>query len=85
MSVSLLTAKQVAAILGITDRSVRTLVQLGRLAKVDVLDRAVRFHPDDVAAFIESRRSKPRTGRSKSPSAPPAVAAAPPPKDGTAS
>ena len=80
MAAALLTAKQVADILGITVRSVRTLVSLGRLPRVNVLDRAVRFHPDDVAAFIESRRSKPRSGRTRPPAAMPA-----PTPDGSAS
>ena len=85
MAAPLLTAKQVAEVLGITVRSVRTLVALGRLPRVDVLDRAVRFHPDDVAAFIESRRSKPRAGRSKPPAAAPAAVPVPPSPDASAS
>ena len=66
MTDNLLKIDQVAERLAISERSVRTLVQLGHLPKVSFLS-ALRFHPADVDAFIESRRSKPPAGRGKPP------------------
>jgi len=75
----LLDIEQVKARLNISERSVRTLVQLGHLPKVDLAPlRLVRFHPADVEAYIESRRSRPRPPRGK-----PTAATTPPERRGT--
>lgn len=69
----LLDTKGVALRLNIAERSVRTLVALGHLPKVDMAPlKKVRFHPADVEAFIESRRSRPKPtgGRSATPPPP---------------
>ena len=48
----LLTAEQVAGLLGLSVDSVYGYARKGRLPRVR-LDRAVRFRPADVRAFIE--------------------------------
>ena len=66
----LLDFDQVAKRLNTSVRSVRTLVSLGHLPVIRSPLRTVRFHPDDVAAYIEKWRSKPvdlKGGRGKPP------------------
>ena len=66
----LLDFKQVAKRLNTSVRSVRTLVSLGHLPVIRSPLRTVRFHPDDIASYIEKWRSKPvdlKGGRSKPP------------------
>jgi excisionase family DNA binding protein len=61
----LLTAEQVATLLGTTPRHVRRLVFERRIA-YRKLGRCVRFHPDDVAEYIAANRvevSPPAAGR----------------------
>lgn len=63
----LLDSEQVAARLNISERSVRTLKNLGHLPTVDMSPLScVLFDPRDVEAFIESRRSKPKSARGRS-------------------
>jgi excisionase family DNA binding protein len=52
----LLTKQEVCDQLRISVRTLERLVERGHLASIK-LDHAVRFHPKDVEAFIESRRS----------------------------
>lgn len=70
----LLDSEQVAARLNISERSVRTLKNLGHLPTVDMSPLScVLFDPRDVEAFIEARRSKSKSsrGRSAGPATPP--------------
>jgi excisionase family DNA binding protein len=72
----LLDFKQVAKRLNTSVRSVRTLVSLGELTVIRSPLRTVRFHPDDVAEYIEKWRSKPvdlKRGRCKPPQIAPAA------------
>jgi excisionase family DNA binding protein len=65
MSDHLLTAEQVAALLGTTPRHVRRLVFERRIA-YRKLGRYVRFHPDDVAEYVAAHRveaARPATSR----------------------
>jgi excisionase family DNA binding protein len=61
----LLTAEQVATLLGTTPRHVRRLVFERRIT-YRKLGRYVRFHPDDVAEYIAAHRieaARPAAGR----------------------
>jgi excisionase family DNA binding protein len=61
----LLTAEQVATLLGTTPRHVRRLVFERRIT-YRKLGRYVRFHPDDVAEYIATNRvevARATTGR----------------------
>ncbi len=51
----LLTAKQVATLLGVSEKSVYRWSELGALPSVR-LGRAVRFDPAEVQAFIDAGR-----------------------------
>jgi excisionase family DNA binding protein len=65
VSDNLLTAEQVATLLGTTPRHVRRLVFERRIA-YRKLGRYVRFHPDDVAEYVAAHRvevSPPAAGR----------------------
>lgn len=63
----LLNIGQVKKRLNCSERSVRTLVNLGHLPKVDMSPLSkLLFDPRDVDAFIESRRSKPKSSRGRS-------------------
>jgi excisionase family DNA binding protein len=55
VSDNLLTAEQVAALLGTTPRHVRRLVFERRIT-YRKLGRYVRFHPDDVAEYVAANR-----------------------------
>ena len=55
--VPLLTYRQVAELLGVTDRTVWELVRKGELKKVQV-GRSVRIDPGDLRQFIEDSKSK---------------------------
>jgi excisionase family DNA binding protein len=55
VSDNLLTAEQVATLLGTTPRHVRRLVFERRIA-YRKLGRYVRFHPDDVAEYVAAHR-----------------------------
>ena len=55
MSDKLLTAEQVATLLGTTPRHVRRLVFERRIT-YRKLGRYVRFHPDDVAEYVAATR-----------------------------
>lgn len=75
----LLDSEEVAARLNISERSVRTLKNLGHLPTVDMSPLScVLFDPRDVEAFIEARRSKPKSSRGRP------TAAATPPQTGSA-
>jgi len=54
----LLTFKQAADLLGVTDRTVWTLVNDGRLPAVR-FGRTVRIDPGDLRAFIERAKGRP--------------------------
>lgn len=58
----LLNPREVATRLGIGARKVWTLTNTGELRCVRI-GRSVRYHPDDIAAFIEARRGKRGPGR----------------------
>ncbi len=54
----LLTSRQAAEVLGVTDRTIWTLVDAGRLPAVR-FGRSVRIDPADLRAFIEhAKRSE---------------------------
>ena len=53
----LLTAAEVAEILGKHPRTVLVLVDRGELAAVRLGHRTVRFHPADVEAYVDAHRS----------------------------
>lgn len=54
----LLDAEDVARVLGKHPRTVLILAQRGELASIRLGRRTIRFHPDDVAAFIDAHRSR---------------------------
>jgi len=56
----LLTVEAVAKTLGVSVRSVRTLIALGELPVVRVGARAIRIAETDLAAFIQVRRREAR-------------------------
>lgn len=59
----LLTYRQAAEVLGVTDRTIWTLVDSGRLPAVR-FGRSVRIDPNDLRAFIEhAKRSQIGGGR----------------------
>ena len=53
----LLTVARVAQVLALSERSVRSLIAEGSLPVIRVGARAVRVHPEDLAGFIDGRRS----------------------------
>ena len=53
----LLTVARVAQVLALSERSVRSLIAEGSLPVIRVGTRAVRVHPEDLAGFIDGRRS----------------------------
>jgi excisionase family DNA binding protein len=61
VSDNLLTAEQVATLLGITPRHVRRLVFERRIT-YRKLGRYVRFHPNDVDEYIAANRVEAGTG-----------------------
>lgn len=58
MTRELWTVAQTAEALGCSERTVNRLVESGQLPCVNVSVRLTRIDPDDVAAYIESRRRK---------------------------
>jgi excisionase family DNA binding protein len=50
---ALLTTDDVARLLGVDVKTVRGEVRAGRLARILIGKRSVRFHPGDVGAYIE--------------------------------
>lgn len=52
----LLTIHGVAARLGLSERAVDRLVRDGRLPCIKLPNGAVRFHPDDLAAWLSTFR-----------------------------
>jgi excisionase family DNA binding protein len=54
----LLTPEQVAAVLGVSVRTVRRLAAEGRLRPVRIGYRTTRFRPEDVDALIAPTQSK---------------------------
>lgn len=58
MTRELWTVAQTAEALGCSERTVHRLVESGQLPSVNVSVRLTRIDPDDVAAYIESRRRK---------------------------
>lgn len=52
----LITARQVAAILAVTPWAVYDLARRGDLPCIRIGNRCIRFLPDDVTEFIQSRR-----------------------------
>jgi excisionase family DNA binding protein len=47
-----------AEILGVSERSFRSLIAEGSIAVVRLSARAVRIHPEDLERFIEERRGR---------------------------
>lgn len=58
---SLMTDVEVAQLLAVPLRRLRTMARSQQIGYLDLhnSDGPLRFHPDDVAAFIESRRVNP--------------------------
>jgi predicted DNA-binding transcriptional regulator AlpA len=54
----LYTRRQVAAMLGLCEKSVWQLSRDGKLPVVRVTDRAVRYSRDDILTFIEAAKGK---------------------------
>jgi excisionase family DNA binding protein len=52
----LLTAVDVAKLLGRHPRTVKTLAAQGELRGIRLGRRTLRFHPDDVAAYVDAHR-----------------------------
>lgn len=63
MNGPLLTADQVAELLGVTTRYVWRLGREGELPRIELGPNSVRFDRGDIDAFIEQRRSGPRVSR----------------------
>ncbi len=61
----LLTAKDVAEILGISVKTVNKLVREGKLGCVQVTAKERRFTEDQIRDYIESRRSKVQIDKTK--------------------
>lgn len=49
----LLTTSEVARLLGVDEKTVRAEVRSGRLARILIGKRSVRFHPGDVNTYFE--------------------------------
>ena len=56
----LLTAKEAAQRLGISDRKLRGLVYRGKLPRADFGAKCKRFDPRDLEAFVEEAKRKRR-------------------------
>lgn len=56
---ALLTIPEAAASLRVSERTIKRLVASGDLESVVLGDRARRFHPDAIAAYLTTRRSTP--------------------------
>lgn len=54
----LLTPEQAAELLGICTKTLLKAVHLGDIKYIQVTQRKRMFHPDDVADFIEHRRTR---------------------------
>jgi excisionase family DNA binding protein len=54
----LLTCRETAGVLGVTDRTLRTLVRTGSLPAVVRFGRSVRFDPADLREFIREREAR---------------------------
>ena len=54
---ALLTTRDVARLLGVDVKTVRVEVREGRLARILIGKRSVRFHPGDVGAYIERQKA----------------------------
>jgi len=54
----LYTRRQVAAMLGLCEKSVWSLTRAGRLPVVHVTSRAIRYSRDDILAFISASKDK---------------------------
>jgi excisionase family DNA binding protein len=59
----LLTCKNVAELLQVSERTVRRLVERGELAEVRIGPTIQRFYPSDVEAFIAANRKLERAER----------------------
>lgn len=56
---ALLSPAQVATRLGLSTKAVRRLATAGKLPAVRLSERVIRFEPEDVEAFIASKRTEP--------------------------
>lgn len=65
--VRLLTAMEVASILGISPKTVHKLVREKKLANVQVTPRERRFTPEQVRQYIESRSTEIRFDKKAAP------------------
>ena len=54
----LLTTDEVAAILGVSDRTVRKMGETGELERITIGYRTVRYDKADVIALVERSRAK---------------------------
>jgi len=60
---TLLTDSETAEILRLTPRQVARLARRGELPSVELTGKEIRFDPDDIRRFVESRkRSTPQGG-----------------------
>jgi excisionase family DNA binding protein len=55
---ALLSPAQVATRLGLSTKAVRRLANAGTLPAVRLSERVIRFEPEDVEAFIASKRTE---------------------------
>ena len=55
---SLIDSAESARRLGISVRSFERIVSRGKIAKIYVGTRAVRYSPDEIAKFVENRTKK---------------------------
>lgn len=58
MTVALMSVQDVADHVGLSERTIRAAVADGELAAVKLRGR-LRFHPSDVAAWLDEHRTKP--------------------------
>lgn len=59
-SSDLLTGREVCKILRIGDKQLRKLRRSGKIKFIRLGKRTIRYHPDDVEAFIDGARFDPR-------------------------
>jgi excisionase family DNA binding protein len=52
--IRLLSYREVAELCGVSRRTIQRAVQAGKLRPLRITPRAVRFHPDEIQAWIQS-------------------------------
>ena len=64
-----LTARQLAAILQVSESTVRRLAREGRIPSIRLTSRLLRFHLQSVTSALDGTQQKTRTRRTPSPGA----------------